>query len=747
MALDIRTLVLVVGVAHIIQFVVFIHQYFINRNCRGVGWWLLWTAAEVLAFGFMLLRAIPAIETPVIIAQNSFLILGVMFLYIGIVRFFDRRENRGLLVLFYALFLAIICYFLYGNNDINVRSVAIDAALAAMALLSARTLLVNKTRAIAVSVNFLAVVFVAHGFHFAIRAAVLLAGVPIDSFFAPTLVNGAAFADAFIVGNLLTFGTIMMINQRLNAEAKEAKEEMELVFNASPDAVLVSRLSDGAIVNVNDGFVDLSGFHRRECVGKTTLAVNIWENPADRDGVVNELRKAGKCRNYETVFRRKDGGELPGLMSAVVFNLQDVPHVLSVVRDITERKRTEAEKAVLEGRNHHLQKAESLGRMAGAIAHLFNNCLQAVMGNLELAMEEQKRGACAAETLREAMAAARQAATVSGLMLTYLGKEPVRLEPLDLADVCRQVLPVLRNAMPTNAALDTELPASGPVVDANSNLLRQLLANLITNAWESMGCNPGRIRLRLCTVAAAEIPAATRHPLDWQPQARDYACLEIADKGCGMAPETLDVVFDPFFSTKFTGRGLGLAVGLGIVRSHNGVIVVKSEVGQGSVFQVFLPVSVQPAPQMPNVSSALVAGATALPAPSHAATRGGTVLVVEDDARVRRVAAHLLSQLGFAVVETQDGVEALEVFPKCRDDIRFVLCDLTMPRLDGWQTLAALRQLAPGIPVILASGYDEASAMAGDHHERPQAFVNKPYQLEDLRVAIRKAVGGEDCAT
>jgi two-component system cell cycle sensor histidine kinase/response regulator CckA len=508
---------------------------------------------------------------------------------------------------------------------------------------------------------------------------------------------------------------------------------------SSPDAVLVSRLGDGTIVNVNEGFVALSGFRKDECVGKTTLAVNVWKWPRDRESVVNELRRTGGCRNYEAVFQRKDGSELPGLLSAVVFSLQDVPHVISVMRDITDRKRVEAEKAELEVRNHQLQKVESLGRMAGAIAHHFNNRLQAVMGNLELALEEQKQGACATETLNEAMASARQATTVSGMMLTYLGKDPVRLEPLDLGGACRQALPKLRDAMPRGVALDTNLPASGPVIDASPHQFRQLLGNLITNAWESLADGQGSVRLTISTVSPADIAAAPRYPLDWQPQARAYVCLEVADTGCGIAPETLAVLFDPFVSTKFTGRGLGLAVVLGILRTHDGVITVGGEPGRGSTFRVFFPVSVHTAPQAARVApvpDTAPAGSATLVQDTPG---GGTVLVVEDDAGVRRVAARMLMRLGFAVVEARDGAEALELFPKHRDGIRVVLCDLTMPRLNGWQTLTALRQLAPGIPFILSSGYDEASAMAGDHPEQPHAFVSKPYQFEDLRAAIGKA--------
>jgi hypothetical protein len=227
MAPDIRTLVLLLGVTHVVQVVVFIHQNVVNRTIRGAGWWLLWTATEVLAFSFMLLRGIPSIQSTAIIAQNGFLMLGVMFFYIGIMRFLGRNENRRFLALLYAVFMAALCYFLFVHDDIDARGAIISAALATMAFLSSRALLADKTRAIAVSANFLAVVCIAHGCHFVMRLVVQLTAPPLDDFFAPTLFNWTGLMEAIVVGLLWTFGSILMINQRLNADMRDAKNEIE----------------------------------------------------------------------------------------------------------------------------------------------------------------------------------------------------------------------------------------------------------------------------------------------------------------------------------------------------------------------------------------------------------------------------------------------------------------------------------------------------------------------------------------
>jgi CheY-like chemotaxis protein len=207
----------------------------------------------------------------------------------------------------------------------------------------------------------------------------------------------------------------------------------------------------------------------------------------------------------------------------------------------------------------------------------------------------------------------------------------------------------------------------------------------------------------------------------------------VVDRGSGIAEEDIEKIFDPFFSSKFTGRGLGLPVVLGIARAHGGAVTVKSEPGRGSTFRVFLP-----------VSNAEVASQPVEAPRSPEVAWGGTVLLVEDEAMVRKLGQSALTSLGFAVLLAGDGVEAMEVFRQHKDEVRCVVCDVTMPRMDGWETLGALRKLAPGLPVVLASGYDRAQIMAGNHPELPAAFLSKPYRLHELRDAIRCALAAKE---
>ena len=269
----------------------------------------------------------------------------------------------------------------------------------------------------------------------------------------------------------------------------------------------------------------------------------------------------------------------------------DAGRLQQALLECAHRLRLEAEKAVLEAQNRQLQKAESLGRMAGAIAHHFNNQLQAVMGNLEMAMDFQLRHEDLDEVLNEAMLASRRASEVSGLMLTYLGQTSAKREPMDLSGVCRRILPVLLATLPEGVFLETDLPSPGPIIQANENQIRQVLTNLVSNAREATDTGGKPIRLNVRPVAASDIPAALRFPVRWMPRHIDYACMEVSDTGCGILNQDIEKIFDPFFTTKFTGRGLGLPVVLGIVRAHGGAVTVQSEPGQGSVFRVFFPMT------------------------------------------------------------------------------------------------------------------------------------------------------------
>jgi PAS domain S-box-containing protein len=341
--IDLRTLVLILGVTHFIQFLVFFHQFKINKTYNGVGWWLMWSAAEVIGFGAMLHRSIPSLLSGVIIVQNSMIVAGTVFLYIGVRRFLDKNVNFRLLITVVLVFFTGLLYFLFIENNIQIRAGFISGTLAILSFFTAHSLLVNKPRSIKASANFNGVIFIVHGSLFAFLTVAVLLSTPEKDFFTAKLINILPFFDALIVSLLWTFGLIIMLNQRLHTGISEANEELQLIFNTSPDAAMISHQGDGAILDVNKGYTTITGYDREDLAEKSTLDLNIWKNLADRQKMIDILRNKGYCDNFEAQFVRKDGTVITGLLSARTIDLQGVPIVISITRDITERKINEAE--------------------------------------------------------------------------------------------------------------------------------------------------------------------------------------------------------------------------------------------------------------------------------------------------------------------------------------------------------------------------------------------------------------------
>ncbi|HSL39074.1 MAG TPA: ATP-binding protein [Desulforhopalus sp.] len=262
--------------------------------------------------------------------------------------------------------------------------------------------------------------------------------------------------------------------------------------------------------------------------------------------------------------------------------------IFVIVSDITERRQLEKQQQRLQTQVNQLAKAESLGRMAGAIAHNFNNMLAVVLGNLEILSDTIVDGQ-EAKCLRDSVQAAWKASELSRAMLTYLGSSAGEKETLDLAGLCARQVTWLMRAKPEQIATVTDLPEEGPLVLSNHEAVEQILSSLLVNAWEAIGEEAGTVRVAVYAVGPGKIAGRHRHPLDWRPSEPSYACIEVTDDGCGIAKGDMEKLFDPFFTTKFTGRGMGLSVVLGIVRAHDGVVVVSSRAGIGTTLRVYLP--------------------------------------------------------------------------------------------------------------------------------------------------------------
>ncbi len=394
------------------------------------------------------------------------------------------------------------------------------------------------------------------------------------------------------------------------------------------------------------------------------------------------------------------------------------PVVLGVSVDITERRA--AEETL-----RRAAKEESLSVLAGGVAHDFNNLLAAILGHVALARKEIPVASPARRHLDKAASAVERAADLTRQMLAYSGHGHFVVRPTDLGALVSENLPLLEVALPKGVKLASELDPALPAVNADVGQLQQVLMNLVINAAEAIGGRPGTVTVK----TALRDVAASDHAL-WRASGEPlapgrYVALEVADDGPGMDAATADRIFEPFFSTKFTGRGLGLAVVLGVVRGHHGALSVESAPGRGTRFRLLFAGS----------SAAAVAE---VERPASPAKRGALVLLIDDEAVVREMVGEVLEQEGFAVLSAADGAAGVALYRENRERVDVVLLDLSMPGLDGEETYARLRELDPGVRVILSSGFDRHAAAARFAAHGPAAFIQKPYRPEQLVAEIER---------
>ncbi len=423
------------------------------------------------------------------------------------------------------------------------------------------------------------------------------------------------------------------------------------------------------------------------------------------------------------------------LESRVAAQTADLSAAQRLAQELVQKEQ-EARRAAeaSEAQSRHVQKLESIGVLAGGIAHDFNNLLHVVLGNADIALSNLNTASPAREPLEEVVRATLRAADLTRQLLAYSGKGAFVVRHLDLSTEVREMATLLRTSISKQATLDWELAPDLPAVSADPTQIRQVVMNLITNASDALGEDGGTITLR---TGVADLEELEQQRFGRPPHGEDPAervggplvYLEIGDNGQGMSPDTLSRIFDPFFSTKFSGRGLGLAAVMGIVRSHRGFIRIRTELGKGTAFRVLFPAVRGVAPKFEK------------PSAERSEWRGsGTILVVEDEEGVREVAERMLQDIGFDTIGAEDGRHALDLMETVGDRVTAVLLDLSMPRMGGAETFRRLREMKPDLPILMMSGYTEQVVAPQFDNAGPgtTGFLQKPFLAEDLIAVLRR---------
>jgi two-component system cell cycle sensor histidine kinase/response regulator CckA len=533
-------------------------------------------------------------------------------------------------------------------------------------------------------------------------------------------------------------GVVQDITERRTAHEKvrASEERYRLVARATRDPIWEIDVPTGQ-VSWNEAYDTLFGIRQEETHGSWdwwTARIKADE----REQIARSLRETLDnpkvdlwAEDYH--FRAASGEEL--LIQDRAFISRDdngaARRIVGTMRDQTPIVQEMKEREESERELQEAQKLESLGVLAGGIAHDFNNLLTAMLGNVNMVRDELPASSLHQEMLEDVENSALRAADLCKQMLAYAGKGRYVIEEADLSKVVRDIVRLLKISISKHARLKLELDADLPPVMADITQINQVGMNLVINASEAIGRSGGTVIIKTGTIT---IDAAIQQTNRFEPapELGDYVYLEVADDGAGMDDATRSRIFEPFYTTKFTGRGLGLAAVLGIIRGHQGSLSVESAPGKGTRFCVLLPANRGNAPATSPEQS------TTTPAPRTPG--GGLILIVDDENYVRTTTRRILERAGYEIIAANDGEEGVKIFRERHKDLSLILLDLTMPQMDGVAAFEEMQIISRRVPVVLMSGYDEKSTVPQFPAGKIAGFVQKPFLADAIVEKVRNAI-------
>jgi two-component system, cell cycle sensor histidine kinase and response regulator CckA len=537
-----------------------------------------------------------------------------------------------------------------------------------------------------------------------------------------------AFAGS--VGDLVSLA--IEADRRIRAERslREGEELFRAVGDRLHDAMLLVDAHDPFSLTVryaNEAACRLSGYSPSELSGKS---ITLLADPGVRGPVDEQIGRAlaGEVVLFDSLHRRKDGSTMPVEVYGRAIDCAGRLTLLLLGRDISHRVRAEQAHLEFQAKVLEVQRRESLGILAGGIAHEFGNLMMVIQAGLALARLPESSPA--RDRVSQVETAVQKATELCHKLQAYSGRARFLMASTDLSALVDDVLLLMRTVVPGDVTVERDLPPNMPEIEADAGQMRLMVVSLITNAVEAIGGRPGTIVVRSRSGRFTQTDFEDTTGL-WQTPDGDYVRLEITDSGAGIGKETRRRMLEPFFTTKVAGRGLGLAAVHGIVRAHRGALVVKSEIGRGTTVHVFLPLFSPP----PVV---LLRRAEGSVSELGAVRRGQTILVVDDEPLVLEVAALTLQTEGFAVITARDGREARHVIDS-RDDIAAVILDLSLPDVGAEEMVSSIRRRRPGTPVILSSGHHEPIVTSG-LREGTATFLPKPWELSQLLRVVGQAL-------
>lgn len=518
------------------------------------------------------------------------------------------------------------------------------------------------------------------------------------------------------------------ITTRLRAaEAlRVSRETLSRIFQLSPSAIILTRLRDGVLLDVNESFTRNTGWTRDEALGQTAMALGLYPDSTSRALLMRDLQARGEVHNREIRFRRRGDGFLDGLISGRLLDLEGEPCLLAVIQDITELKRVQGQHFELLEQVRQLQKLECVGRLAGGVAHDFNNLLSPMLSYAELLERDLDAGDPRREHASQIQKAARRARELTRQLLAFSRKQVLDLRLLDLREVVGGFESLLRRTLRENILLQLDFPDSLPSVRGDAGQIEQVLMNLAVNAQDAMP-EGGMLSMGMGVLRLEE--EGERDHAALAPGV--YVQLAVGDTGCGMDAEVMARIFEPFFTTKGAagGTGLGLATVFGIVTQHGGCIRVESEPGAGTTFRIYLPAVAARADVHPGERSGV-----------EERLEAALVVLVEDDAAVRESTTYLLETMGLRVLAFEDALSCLAGLPES-EHVDLLLTDVVLPKLSGVELYRLLTVLRPGLKGLLMSGYSREALSQFGGTDPDLDCLQKPFTGQELLARIQGALG------
>ena len=540
-----------------------------------------------------------------------------------------------------------------------------------------------------------------------------------------TIANGLIISVIILISLAIIFAVwIQFLHTKVgtkNKDLQKSKERYESIFNSTSDAIFIHDETTGEILDINDSTLSMFQCTREEALQYFKLLTQKAESPYSAKEAAAHMKRAanGEKQLFEWKSWKKDGTCFWCEVSLRVDVINQQKVVIAVVRDIEERKQ-------LEDQLRHAHRMEAIGTLAGGIAHDFNNILTGIFGYTELSQLNINDPQKLEEYLQEIHTSAHRAKKLIQQIQTFSRKNDIEKKPLQPSIIVMEVIKLLSSSIPTSISINCDLQSTSLIL-ADQTQMHQVILNLCTNSYHAIEESKGAITIRLKDTNL-NIPHMMNNK---HLEAGKYVVLTVSDTGHGIPPETLNSIFDPYFTTKTQdkGTGLGLAVVQGIVQTHGGGINVQSEVGKGTTFSIYLPII------QPKEKDSVI-----LPVDEKLIGGNETILVVDDEAPIVKAVSSILREFGYTAHTFTSPTDALMAFMEDPNKYDLILSDMTMPELTGADLATQILQKKPDMPIIIATGNTEIINKKNAKKLGISAYCAKPVSMPTLLTAVRKAL-------